>query len=130
VKIHEGDIPQEADVDNKLVLLARALSGKVITCDHNLSKIAELHSVSCVNIAEVANTLRPIVVPGETFKVRIIKEGRDKGQGVAYLADGTMVVVNCGQPFIGQEVDVTVINLRQTSAGVMVFADLHQKAAA
>jgi len=130
VKIHEGDIPQETGVDSKLVLLARALGGKIVTCDYNLGKIAELHSVSYLNIAEVANTLRPVILPGETFSVRITREGKDKGQGLAYLADGTMVVVNNAQSLIGQQVDVMVVNLLQTGAGVIVFADLRNKAAA
>lgn len=130
VKIHEGDIPEEKQVDAKLVLLARALNAKVVTCDYNLGKVAELQSVKHLNVSELATALRPVILPGETFTLRIAREGKDEGQGVGYLPDGTMVVVNHARSMIGKTIDVEVINLLQTGAGTIVFADLKQPQAA
>jgi uncharacterized protein YacL len=124
VKIHEGDIPEETEVDAKLVRLARALGAKLYTNDFNLGKIAEVQSVTHVNLNELAKSLKALVLPGENLSLRIVREGKDKGQGVGYLSDGTMVVVNHGQPCIGQQVEVQVQSLLQTGAGVIVFADL------
>ena len=123
VKIHEGDIPEEAAVDAKLVRLARALGAKLFTNDFNLGKIAEVQSVPHVNLNDLARSLKAVVLPGETLSLRIVREGKDKGQGVGYLADGTMVVVNQGHQWIGQQVDVQVQSLLQTGAGVIVFAE-------
>lgn len=128
VKIHEGDFPEEKEVDAKLVKLARALDAKLYTNDFNLAKVAELQSVRYVNLNELANSLKPVILPGEAFALRIVREGKDKGQGVGYLNDGTMVVVNQAQSLIGQQVQVQVQSLLQTGAGVIVFAEL--KAAA
>ncbi len=124
VKIHEGDIPEETAVDAKLVRLARTLGAKLFTNDFNLGKIAELQSVAFVNLNEVAKSLKAAVLPGETLNLKIVREGKDKGQGVGYLNDGTMVVVNHGQSWIGQQIDVQVQSLLQTGAGVIVFADV------
>lgn len=124
VKIHDGDFPEEKEVDAKLVRLARNLNAKLFTNDYNLGKIAELQSVKCVNIHEAAKAFKTVLIPGEVFHLKLVREGKDKGQGVGYLPDGTMVVVNDGQPKIGHEVDVQVISLLQTGAGVIVFADL------
>ncbi len=124
VKIHEGDFPEEKEVDAKLVKLARALNAKLFTNDFNLGKVAELQSVVYVNLNELANALKPVILPGESFNLRIVREGKDKGQGVGYLNDGTMVVVNQGQAMIGQQVQVQVQSLLQTGAGVIVFADI------
>jgi uncharacterized protein YacL len=124
VKIHEGDIPEETAVDSKLVHLARTLGAKLYTNDFNLGKIAELQSVSHVNLNEVAKALKAVVLPGENLSLRIVREGKDKGQGVGYLSDGTMVVVNHGQSWIGQQVEVQVQSLLQTGAGVIVFAEV------
>lgn len=124
VKIHDGDFPEEKEVDAKLIRLARNLGGKLFTNDYNLSKIAELQNVPYVNLHEMAKSMKAILLPGEMFSVRIVREGKDKGQGVAYLPDGTMVVVNNGQSHIGQQVEVQVQSLLQTGAGVIVFADL------
>ncbi len=130
VRIHDGDFPDEKEVDTKLVRLARNLRAKLYTNDYNLGKIAELQSVNYVNLHEVAKSLRVVLLPGETFSLRIVREGKDKGQGVGYLPDGTMVVVNNAQSAIGQQVDVQVQSLLQTGAGIIVFADYKQPLAA
>jgi uncharacterized protein YacL len=130
VKIHDGDFPDEKEVDAKLVRLARNLGAKLYTNDHNLGKIAELQSVNYVNLHELAKSMRVILLPGEMLSLRIVREGKDKGQGVGYLPDGTMVVVNHAQSAIGQQVEVQVSSLLQTGAGIIVFADLKQPIAA
>lgn len=124
VKIHEGDFPEEQGVDSKLVRLAKATGAKLFTNDYNLGKIAELQSVPHVSITALASALKPVVLPGESFTVKIAREGKDKGQGVGYLGDGTMVVVNNGQRLVGQQVEVQVLSLLQSATGVIVFADL------
>ena len=124
VKIHEGDFPDEKEVDSKLVRLARNLRAKLYTNDYNLGKIAELQSVNCVNLHDLAKSLRAVLLPGEMLSLRIVREGKDKGQGVGYLPDGTMVVVNHGQPFVGHQVDAEVQTLHQTGAGIIIFAEL------
>ena len=123
VKIHEGDVSQEQDVDSKLVLLAKSLGAKLYTTDYNLTKIAAFQSVNYVNINEVAKVLKPVVLPGEVFSLRIIREGKDRGQGVGYLNDGTMVVVNQAQKLVGQQVEIQVLSLLQTNAGTIIFAE-------
>lgn len=123
VKIHDGDFPEEKEVDAKLVRLARNLKAKLFTNDYNLGKIAELQSVSYVNMHEMSKSLRVVLLPGEVVNIRIVREGRDKGQGVGYLPDGTMVVVNNAQDRIGQQVEAQVQSSLQTGAGVIVFAD-------
>jgi uncharacterized protein YacL len=130
VKIHEGDFPEEKEVDAKLVRLARNLNAKLFTNDYNLGKIAELQSVAHVNMHEVAKGFKTILIPGELLQIRIVREGKDKDQGVAYLNDGTMVVINHGQSLIGQQVEVQVQSLLQTGAGVIVFAEVKTPAAA
>jgi uncharacterized protein YacL len=130
VKIHEGDFPEEKEVDTKLVRLARNLNAKLITNDHNLGKIAALQNVTCVNLHELARLLKPVLLPGEALTLKLVREGKDKGQAVGYLPDGTMVVVNNGQPQIGQQVEAAVQSVIQTGAGVIVFADLRPQFAA
>jgi uncharacterized protein YacL len=130
VKIHDGDFPDEKEVDAKLVRLARNLHAKLFTNDYNLGKIAELQSVNYVNLHELSKTMRVVLLPGEALNLRIVREGRDKGQGVGYLPDGTMVVVNNAQSLIGQQVDAQVQSSLQTGAGVIVFADLRTAPAA
>src|SRR6266581_5717010 len=130
VRIHDGDFPDEKEVDTKLVRLARNLRAKLYTNDFNLGKIAELQSVNYVNLHEVAKSLRVVLLPGEMLNLRIVREGKDKGQGVGYLPDGTMVVVNNAQSAIGQQIEVHVQSLLQTGAGVIVFADYKQPLAA
>src|ERR1700722_18353724 len=129
VKIHDGDFPEEKEVDAKLVRLARNLNAKLFTNDFNLGKIAELQSVQYVNLHEVAKAFKTVLIPGEMFHLRLVREGKDKGQGVGYLNDGTMVVVNQGHNLIGQQVDVQVQSLLQTGAGVIVFAESKPAAA-
>ncbi len=130
VRIHDGDFPDESEVDTKLVRLARNLSAKLYTNDYNLGKIAELQSVNYVNLHELAKCMRAVLLPGEMLSIRIVREGKDKGQGVGYLPDGTMVVVNHAQACVGQQVEAQVQSLIQTGAGVIVFADLKQPVAA
>lgn len=129
VKIHDGDIAEETTVDAKLVRLSRALGAKLYTNDFNLGKIAELQSVPYVNLNHLASSLKSVVLPGESLSLKIVREGKDKGQGVGYLQDGTMVVVNHGQGAIGQQVEVQVQSLLQTGAGIIIFADLKGPAA-
>src|SRR5882724_10894793 len=106
VRIHDGDFPEEKEVDTKLVRLARNLNAKLFTNDYNLSQIAELQKVNYVNLHEVAKHLKVVLLPGEILQLRIAREGKDKGQGIGYLPDGTMVVVNNGQPHVGQQAEV------------------------
>jgi len=124
VKIHEGDFPEETAVDAKLVRLAHTLDAKLFTNDFNLGKIAELQSVSYLNINQLASAVKPVILPGESLSLRVVREGKDRGQGVGYLNDGTMVVVNQAQSMIGQQVEVQVQSLLQTGAGVIIFADV------
>ena len=123
VKIHEVDFPDETAVDAKLVRLAHALGAKLYTNDYNLGKVAELQAVLHVNLNELAKALKPVILPGEIFSLRIVREGKEKGQGIGYLPDGTMVVVNNGQELVGQQTSVKVLSLLQTGAGIIVFAD-------
>jgi uncharacterized protein YacL len=124
VRIHDGDFPEEKEVDTKLIRLARNLNARLFTNDYNLAKIAELQKINHVNLHEVAKCLKVILLPGEILNIKIVREGKDKGQGVGYLPDGTMVVVNNGQPYVGQQVETQVQTLLQTGAGIIVFADL------
>jgi uncharacterized protein YacL len=130
VKIHDGDFPEEKDVDAKLVRLARNMGAKLFTNDYNLGKIAELQRVNHVNMHDLAKSMRVILIPGEIVSIRIVREGKDKGQGVGYMPDGTMVVVNNGQAAIGQQVEAQVQSLLQTGAGIIVFAELKHAIAA
>ena len=123
VKIHDADVPEEKETDAKLIRLALALNARLYTNDYNLGKIAELQSIKHININELAAALKPVILPGETFALKIVREGKDKGQGVGYLSDGTLVVVNNAQKFIGHQIEVQVISLLQSSTGTMVFAD-------
>jgi uncharacterized protein YacL len=130
VKIHDADFPEETEVDAKLVRLARAIGAKLFTNDYNLGKVAELQSVPHFNLNALANALKPVILPGEIFTLRVVREGKDKGQGIGYLNDGTMVVINEAQRLIGQQVSIKVLSLLQTGAGVILFADLHAPAQA
>lgn len=121
VVISDVDFPDVKEVDLKLIELARSLEGKIITNDFNLNKVAELRGVSVLNINELANSLKPVVLPGELMKVFILKEGREYNQGVAYLDDGTMVVVDNGRRMISKNIDVVVTSVLQTTAGKMIF---------
>lgn len=123
VRIHEEDFAEIRDVDGKIVKLAKLLNAKVFTNDFNLNKIAELQGIGVLNINDLANALKPVVLPGEEMTVKITKEGKEYNQGVAYLDDGTMVVVDNARRLIGQTVEVVVTSVLQTSAGRMIFAN-------
>lgn len=122
VLIYEGDFEEISEVDSKLVRLAKLLRGKVITNDFNLNKVCELQGVSVLNINDLANAVKPVVLPGEEIVVQVIKDGKEHGQGVAYLDDGTMIVVEGGRDYIGTTMEVMVTSVLQTSAGRMIFA--------
>ncbi len=122
VQIYEKDFPDIPEVDIKLLKLAQVLNGKVVTNDYNLNKVAEFQGVPVLNINELANAVKPVVLPGEEMKITIIKDGKESGQGVAYLDDGTMIVVEGGRKHIGETLTVTVTSVLQTAAGRMIFA--------
>lgn len=124
VQISETDFPGVEEVDLKLIELARQLEGKIVTNDFNLNKVAQLRGVQALNINELANSLKPVVLPGEELNVYLMKEGKEPGQGVGYLDDGTMVVVDSGKPLIGETVDIAVTSVLQTTAGKMIFGKL------
>ena len=126
VRIVDEDFPKIREVDAKLVALAKLLNAKVITNDFNLNKVAELQGVSVLNINELANSLKPVVLPGEAMRVFVLKEGKEYNQGVAYLDDGTMVVVENARKLIGKNSDVTVTSVLQTTAGRMIFSKLKE----
>ena len=121
VQIVEDDFPHVREVDMKLIELAKVYDCKVITNDFNLNKVAQLHGVQVLNINELANSLKPIVLPGETMRVFILKEGKEYNQGVAYLDDGTMVVVDNAKRMISKTIDISVTSVLQTTAGKMIF---------
>ncbi len=122
VHIHEQDFDDINEVDSKLVRLGQVLGSPLLTNDYNLNKVAELQGVKVLNINELANALKPIVLPGEEMLVQVMKEGKEPGQGVAYLDDGTMIVVDMGRRYMGQNVVVLVTSVLQTAAGRMIFA--------
>jgi uncharacterized protein YacL len=121
VQIVEDDFPQIREVDLKLIELAKVYDCKIITNDFNLNKVAQLHGVEVLNINELANAMKPVVLPGEIMRVFILKEGKEYNQGVAYLDDGTMVVVDNARRMISKTIDVTVTSVLQTTAGKMIF---------
>jgi len=123
VKIHDAEVPEETETDAKLIRLAKSLHACLYTNDHNLGKVAELQSVKHVNLNELAAALKPVILPGEVLTLKIVREGKDKGQGVGYLSDGTLVVVNNAQKFIGHSIEVQVMSLLQSATGTMAFAD-------
>ncbi len=121
VTISDMDFPEVKEVDLKLIELARALQGKILTNDFNLNKVAQLRGVDVLNVNELANSLKPVVLPGEVMKVFILKEGKEHNQGVAYLDDGTMVVVDNARRMISKTIDIVVTSVLQTTAGKMIF---------
>ena len=121
-QIVEDDFPKIAEVDAKLLKLAQKIDGKVITNDYNLNKVAEFQGVPVLNINELSNAIKPVVLPGEEMRIDIVKDGKESSQGVAYLEDGTMIVVEGGRKYIGQTTDVIVTSVLQTAAGRMIFA--------
>ena len=127
VTIVDTDYPMIKEVDTKLIELAKEVNGKIVTNDSNLNKVAVLQGIEVLNINELANSLRPVVLPGEEINVKILKEGKEMGQGVAYLDDGTMIVVDNGKRQIGKTLDVVVTSVLQTPAGRMIFARLKEE---
>lgn len=125
--ITETDYPEVGDVDSKLIELAKHMGGKIVTNDFNLNKVAQLQGIPVLNINELANTLKPVVLPGEALKVFILKEGKEKDQGVAYLDDGTMVVVDNSRKMIGQNIEITVTSVLQTTVGKMIFGRYNEE---
>ncbi|MFH1823687.1 MAG: PIN domain-containing protein [Candidatus Firestonebacteria bacterium] len=122
VKVYEDDFPETHKVDEKLLKLAKKLNAKVITNDFNLNKVAELEKIKALNLNDLSNAVKPIVLPGEAMKVRILKEGKELTQGIAYLDDGTMIVIDGAKNFINKDLEIIVTSAIQTSAGRMIFA--------
>ncbi|MFX3674684.1 MAG: PIN/TRAM domain-containing protein [Paenisporosarcina sp.] len=122
VLITEEDFDDITEVDLKLVRLAKKMGGVVVTNDFNLNKVCDLHKVPVLNINDLANAVKPVVIPGEDMHIVVIKDGKEQNQGVAYLDDGTMIVVEDGKSYIGQAINVVVTSVLQTSAGRMIFA--------
>ena len=122
-QIHDRELSEMEDqaVDMKLVLLAKHLGGKLVTGDYNLNKIAKLHNVQVINLNDLSNALKPVFLPGESVEVRLVKAGEEAEQGVGYLEDGTMIVVEGGRPHVGSQVIISVTSVLQTSAGRMIF---------
>jgi uncharacterized protein YacL len=119
--LSDMNFPEARDVDSKIIECAKALDGQIVTTDFNLNKVARLHGIKVLNINDLVNALRPAALPGEAMSVFILKEGKEKDQGVGYLEDGTMVVVDNSRRMIGQTVDVTVTSVLQTTVGKMIF---------
>jgi uncharacterized protein YacL len=130
IQIVEDDFPTVREVDLKLIELAKLYEGKIITNDFNLNKVAQLQGVDVLNINELANSLKPIVLPGEIMRVFILKEGKEYNQGVAYLDDGTMVVVDNARKMIGKTIDISVTSVLQTTAGKMIFGKWDERSGA
>ncbi|MBN2396876.1 MAG: TRAM domain-containing protein, partial [Deltaproteobacteria bacterium] len=124
IEVVDIDFPKIKGVDSKLVALAKEKGGTIVTNDYNLNKVAELQGIKILNINELANALKPLVLPGEAMTVRVIKEGKEAGQGLAYLDDGTMVVVDNGTRYMGKSVEVVVTSVLQTAAGRMIFSGM------
>jgi uncharacterized protein YacL len=130
IQIVEDDFPTVREVDLKLIELAKLYEGKIVTNDFNLNKVAQLQGVEVLNINELANALKPVVLPGEAMRVFILKEGKEYNQGVAYLDDGTMVVVDNARKMIGKTIDISVTSVLQTTAGKMIFGKWDERSAA
>ncbi len=128
VEIVDTDFPDILEVDSKLLQLAKVIKGLVITNDYNLKKVAKIKDVEVLNINEIATALKPILLPGESLRINILKEGENPNQGIAYLEDGTMVVVEKGKKYIGREAEIIVTSVLQTTTGKMIFTELKQEA--
>lgn len=126
-QVWEGDFPKIEEVDSKLLKLTQVLHGKVITNDYNLNKVAEVQGVPVLNINELSNAIKPVVIPGEEMTVEVVKGGKEASQGVAYLDDGTMIVVEGGKKYIGETIEVVVTSVLQTAAGRMIFGKPKEK---
>jgi uncharacterized protein YacL len=128
VRIVDYDFPKLQDVDTKLIALAKKLNGKIATNDYNLNKVAELQGIEVLNMNQLASALKPAILPGEQMGIKILKEGKEHGQGIGYLDDGTMVVVDDAKKLLGKSVDVVVTSVLQTTSGRMIFAKLKEQA--
>lgn len=128
IAIADQDFPKIKGVDGKLVALAQKLNAKLLTNDYNLNKVAQLQGVRVLNVNELANAMKPVVLPGEQMTVKIIREGKEQGQGVGYLEDGTMIIVDSAQKMMNMTVDVIVTSVLQTTAGRMIFTELKDMA--
>ena len=126
VQIIENDYPKIREVDLKLIELAKDMEGKIVTNDFNLNKVAHLHNVAVLNINDLANSLKPVVLPGEKMSIVVLKEGKEYNQGVGYLDDGTMVVVDHARRMIGRAVEITVTSVLQTASGKMIFGKMDE----
>lgn len=126
IEVVDQDFPKIKGVDSKLVALAKKMDGKIVTNDFNLNKVAELQGIKILNVNELANALKPVVLPGEVMVVKVIKEGKEPGQGVAYLDDGTMVVVDNASRHLGEDIEALVTSVLQTTAGRMIFSELKE----
>jgi uncharacterized protein YacL len=126
VRIDREDFDNLTDVDAKLIALALQLDAKIVTNDYNLAKVAEVQGIGVLNTNQLANALKPVVLPGEILRLQILKEGKEHGQGIAYLEDGTMVVVENASRLLGKEVDVSVTSILQTTAGRLIFTTLKE----
>jgi uncharacterized protein YacL len=127
VKVVDDDYPDIKEVDAKLIALAREMNAKIVTNDFNLNKVAQLQGVPVLNINQLANALKPMVLPGEVLHLQIMREGKEQGQGVAYLDDGTMVVVENASRHLGEEVEASVTSILQTTAGRMIFTTIKEE---
>jgi uncharacterized protein YacL len=127
IEIADDDFPSIADVDMKLIELAKRYNGKIVTNDYNLNKVASLQGIEILNVNQLANALKPVVLPGEIMRVFILREGKEHNQGVAYLDDGTMVVVDGARRMINKTVDITVTSVHQTTAGKMIFGRFDER---
>lgn len=128
IQIVEDDFPKVRGVDTKLIELAKALNAKIVTNDFNLNKVAQVQGVAVLNVNDLANSLKPVVLPGETMRVFILKEGKEHNQGIAYLDDGTMVVVDNARKMISKTIDIAVTSVLQTTAGRMIFGRYDDRA--
>jgi uncharacterized protein YacL len=127
VRVVEEDAPESSDVDHKLIELARKRRAKIVTNDFNLNKVASVQGISVLNVNELANALRPAVLPGEAMRVFVLREGKEANQGVAFLEDGTMVVVDGAKRLINKSVDILVTSVHQTPAGKMIFGRVDER---
>jgi len=127
INVIEDDFPSEIDVDAKMIRLAKKRRARLMTVDYNLNRVAQIQNVMVLNVNELNNVLRPVVLPGEELQIKLVQEGKDRSQGVGYLGDGTMVVVENGYRLIGQEIKVLVTRVFQTVAGKMIFATANSK---
>jgi len=128
IQIVSDDFPAIREVDLKLLELAKKWDAKVVTNDFNLNKVAHLHRVEVLNINDLANTLKPVVLPGERMNILVLKEGKEVNQGVGYLDDGTMVVVDNARRMIGRSIEISVTSVLQTASGKMIFGKLEENA--